>query len=503
MGQRHTRRRFLTSGGAALAAAATPGLLRASAPALGAAPPAATTAELRRRLQGTLVTPSDHGWTAARALWNPRLRTSPGAIAFCETAGDVAEVVRHAARAGLPVSARGGRHSFAGYCNGAGAIVADVSRMDGVRLDPGGATVTVGAGADVLDVYRGLVLRHGRALPVGTCPTVGIGGLTIGGGFGHLMRRYGITADGLRAATVVLADGRVVRCAADRRADLFWALRGGGAGFGVVTELRFAVHRPADPIAFTLSFDWEHAPAALAAWQRSLPAAGSALSYGRFRALRLPDGRLTATASGHWYGSEADLTTLLGALVAAGPVRQTRRRTPFATAALPDGARRAADGSVTATVQRFPSYQRSDFFARDLPGPAIAALLAQVQRWPGRGGGGHEGGVQLDALGAAVNRPAPDATAFVHRRERFHCAYLSFWGASDPPAQQGASTQWVREIHGAMRPYASGFAYQNYIDAELADPLPAYFGANLDRLRQIKRRYDPAGRFAFPAGVTG
>jgi FAD/FMN-containing dehydrogenase len=317
------------------------------------------------------------------------------------------------------------------------------------------------------------------------------------------MRRHGITADGLRAATVVLADGRVVRCAADRRADLFWALRGGGAGFGIVTELRFAVHEPADPIAFTLSFPWTNAAAALDAWQRTLPAAGAALSYGRFRALCAPDGALTATASGHWYGSEAELRALLAPLMAAGPSRQTQRRRKFAEAALPDGARRAADGSVTATVARFPNYQRSDFFGATLPAAAIAALLAEIERWPGRGGGGHEGGVQLDALGAAVNRPAAGATAFVHRDERFHCAYLSFWGAGDSPARAADCAAWVRRIHGTMRPYASGSAYQNYIDPELADWQQAYFGSNLARLQRIRRRYDPDGRLAFAQGVTG
>jgi FAD/FMN-containing dehydrogenase len=500
MDGRHTRRQFLRRGAAAVAAAGTPGLLTVAAPATS---PAATTAQLRRRLRGTLLEPGDRGWFAARSLGNPRLDVSPRAIAFCETADDVAEVVRFAGRSGVPVAARGGRHSFGGYGNVAGGIVADVSRLNAVRVDRERHTATIGGGANVLDVYRGLVLAHGMALPVGTCPTVGIGGLTIGGGFGRLMRRDGITADSLRSATVVLADGRRVRCAGDHRADLFWALRGGGAGFGVVTELRFAARRPSDPLSFTLSFPWARAAAALDAWQRTLPRAAGALSYGRFRALRLPDGKLTATASGHWHGSEASLRGLLGPLVAARPSRQTLRRRAFADAALPDGARRAADGTVTATVQRFPNYQRSDFFAALLPAAAIAALLGEIERWPGRGGSGHEGGVQLDALGAAVNRPDAGATAFVHRDERFHCAYLSFWGAADPPAQAAACTDWVRRIQAAMRPWASGFAYQNYIDPELADWPRAYFGDNLARLQAIKRRYDPDGRFAFAQGVSG
>jgi len=501
MGQNHTRREFVRTSAATIAAASTAGLL-GSEPSV-ARNPAATTAELRRRLRGTLLRPSDDGWAQARMLSNPRLDVSPRAIAFCETAGDVSEVVRFARRRGMPVAARGGRHSFAGYGNVPGSIVADVSRMDAISVEGERPVARVGAGANVLDVYRELVVGRGMALPVGTCPTVGIAGLVLGGGFGRLMRRHGVTADSLRAATVVLADGRVVRCSQSLRPDLFWALRGGGAGYGVVAELRFAVSRPSDPIAFSLTFPWSQAGTALDAWQRTLPRAGRELSYGRFRALCHPDGALTATASGHWYGPESELRSLLAPLLGAGPVRQAIRRRAFVDAALPDAARRGADGEVTATVRRFPNYQRSDFFDELLGAPAIAALLAQVEAWPGRGGSGHEGGVQLDALGAEVNRPAAGATAFVHRSHRFHCAYLSFWGASDSSDRAAACAEWVRQTHAAMAPSASGAAFANYIDAELAGWQRAYYGANLERLRRIKRRYDPAGRFDFAQGVRG
>ncbi|HEX6389073.1 MAG TPA: BBE domain-containing protein, partial [Solirubrobacteraceae bacterium] len=364
--------------------------------------------------------------------------------------------------------------------------------------------VRIGGGADVLDVYRDLVLARERALPVGTCPTVGIAGLTLGGGFGRLMRRQGITADSLRAATVVLADGRVVRCSEDERADLFWALRGGGAGFAILTQLRFAVRdAPATgPIAFTLSDPGTQAAAAIDAWQRTLPSAPATLSYGRLRALRRPDGALTLTASGHWYGSEASLRDLLTPLVAAGPARQTLRRRTFAQAALPDSVTLQEGRPVLGEVARYPNYQRSDFFAGPLPAPAIAALVVAIERWPGVGGGGHEGGVQLDALGGAVNRPAPTATAFVHRAQRLHCAYLSFWGTSDPAPVAAACAQWVRDTQALLAPHASGEAFQNYIDPELENWEQAYFGANLARLRAVKRRYDPAGRFAFAQGVS-
>ncbi len=498
MPERQTRRQFV-GGAAALAAATVLGGANGS-PAL-AKPPAATIAELRARLRGSLVRPTDAGWGDARALWNPRLDVSPRAIVLCERASDVSEVVRFARRRGWPVSARGGRHSFAGYSNAIGGIVADLSRMDAVSLDRERAIVHVGGGANVLDVYRELTLGHDIALPVGTCPTVGIAGLTIGGGFGRLMRRDGITADSLRAATVVLADGSVTTCSTSTKPALYWALRGGGAGCAIVTSMRFTARRTEDPIAFTLAFDWAKAGAALDAWQRTLPFAPRTLSYGRFRALRLPTGTLTATASGHWYGSDASLRTLLAPLIAVGPASTTLRKRAFADAALPDGVSRAGDGALSVKVEHFPNYQRSDFFSKPMPTDAIAALTAQIEQWPGVGGSGHEGGVQLDALGAVVNEHAAGATAFVHRSERFHCAYLSFWGATDTPDRAAACAQWTRDTHAAMRPYASGAAYQNYIDPELDGWERAYYGSNLARLRRVKHAYDPGNRFAFAQGV--
>jgi len=179
--------------------------------------------------------------------------------------------------------------------------------------------------------------------------------------------------------------------------------------------------------------------------------------------------------------------------------RAAAARRPAARA---DAAKRDAGGDVTATVARFPNYQRSDFFGALLPRDAIAGLLAHIEAWPGRGGTGHEGGVQLDALGAEVNRPDPSTTAFVHRRQRLHCAYLSFWGTADPPDRAAACEAWIRTTHATMRPWASGEAFQNYIDPELTNSGHAYYGANLARLRAVKRRYDPANRFAFEQGVA-
>lgn len=498
MNTESTRRSFLTrSAGAVAALTLPPDLLKALIDR-----PTASLGVLGQSLQGRLLTPSSPGWAAAKALHNPRLTTTPRFIALCQKPQEVSDVVVYARQHGLPLAARGGRHSFAGYSNAGGGIVADVSSMRGVSYDAASSTVVVGAGANVLDVYRDLVLTRGVWFPVGTCPTVGIAGLTIGGGFGRLMRRLGTTSDSLREATVVLADGRVVVCNAAKEPELFWALRGGGAGLGVVLSLRFAVAPAANPIRFSVTFPWTQAAAGIDAWQRSMPQAPRELAFGRFRAFKFPDGRLSAVASGDWYGTPAALTTLLGPLLSAGPSASNVRAITYQAAAEPDRTTRNADGSLTTDVLRDPNYQRSDFVGGLMPRAALDALVAQVAAWPGGGPTAHEGGVQLDALGGAINAVAPGATAFAHRTALFHIAYLSFWGNGDSAAIAAADTQWVRDIHGAMRPYASGYAYQNYIDPELVAWEQAYYANNLSRLRMAKRAYDPRNAFAFAQGVA-
>lgn len=490
----HDRRTFLLLAAGTAAAAAVPARAATSRPSLD---------DLERRLRGRLVTRRDPGYADAKRLWNPRLDVPPRAIAFCAGADDVAKVLRFAARRDWPVAPRSGRHSFAGYGNARGGIVADVSELRDVVLNRREGTVRIGAGATVLDLYRELVLARDAGLPLGTCPTVGMAGLTLGGGVSHLVRRAGFLVDSLRSVDLVLPDGRRVTCDERRHRDLFWACRGGGGGnFGVATAFELAVQPPRDVVRFALTFDWAKASAAFDAWQRSLPDASDDLAYARFRAFKHPDGSLTATVSGHWYGSEADLGPVLAPLQAVGPRTATVRPLAFAAAWRPDGCRVDASGQPSCEVPRRPRDQRSDFVAQVLPAESIAGMLGWIERWPGGGPDAHEGGVQIEALGTcAANRVAPDATAFVHRSARFHIEYLAIWGPSDPPEVAAANQRWLRDFHGAMRPWMSGEAYQNYIDPTLADWERAYYGANLRRLRAVKRRYDPDGVLDFAQGI--
>jgi FAD/FMN-containing dehydrogenase len=498
----HTRRELLALAGAATLASVALSPLD-PLDAIGAATATATaTARLARRLKGPLVLPGQQAYPAARELFNPRFETSPRAIAFCESSGDIAAVIDFARSTGWPVAARSGRHSFAGYSNTTG-IVADVSRLDHVLYDPTTQTVRVGAGASNQDVYEQLVLAHDVTIPTGTCPTVGIAGLTLGGGFGRQMRSAGLLSDSLLAARLVLADGSTITASPSSAADLFWACQGGGGGnFGVVSEFTFKV-RPTTPITtFGLHFDWSLAAPALDAWQRTVPALSSDVAYSTFRAIKAPATggayRLSATVGGHFRGDQATLRQLLAPLIAVGPAQTTINSVSFAVAALPDGCTPTTPGLVACTAPRHPNYQRSDFVDAIIPAAGIDTLLAQIERWPG-GPGADEGGIQIESLGnCAVNLVAPRATAFVHRDSLFHIVYLNFWGAANAAA---ANIAWAREIYAAMRPYVSGYAYQNYIDSGLVDWQHAYYGVNYPRLQQVKARYDPHDLFRFAQGV--
>ena len=522
------RRGFLRSGGGALLAA---GLLAAchgstSRPTPRPTPsgstaggPPATSGldwhELARALDGDLVLPSDRRYATARRLFDPRFdRVRPAAVAMCRTVADVQRSIAFARRHSVRLAARGGGHSYAGYSTCPGLVV-DVTGLDRVRVDRDGGTARVGAGARLVDVYAQLA-AVGVAVPAGSCPTVGIAGLTLGGGYGVVSRKYGLTCDVLAAAQVVTADGRVLDCDGQRHADLLWACRGGGGGnFGIVTAFTFRTH-PVGPVSlFTLRWPWPAAAQALGAWQSWGPAAPDEL-FSNCQLLaaesQAPGTEPTVKVSGVHLGGPQRLQALLEPLLAAVPARPARRFVGLASSYLHAMLVEAGCESLTVAqchlptqhpegvLRRQPFLAASDFLTAPLSPAGAAAVVDAVERRqadPRLTGGG----VAFDAYGGAINRVPPAATAFVHRGTLCSVQYTASWAEGEPAAVVDANAAWLRGLHAAMRQHVSGFAYQNYIDPALADWKRAYYGDNYPRLVRVKAAYDPDDVFHFAQGI--
>lgn len=472
---------------------------------------------LARGIDGRVVLPCDGEYAEARQLFQPRYDSvAPGAVAYPAHAGDVAVCLDFARRAAVPVVARGGGHGYAGWSTRAGGLVIDVGAMAAVVVGADG--VRIGAGARLGDVNAALA-GQGLAVPTGLCPSVGIAGLALGGGLGLASRSYGATSDRLTAAEVVTPDGAVREVSADRDAELFWALRGGGGGnFGVVTAFRFDTH-PAGDCAFA-ELHWPEADAAavLRGWQRWLAAlpdpfwsqveftveAGSAAPPPAVRVVCL-DGRpeldrqLTRLSDlvgrpvrDSWsvVRSYGDTVRALSGCLERSP---EQCRLP---GTLPGRGPRGLLGRESYAA-------RSDFWAgAGLPDAAVGAVLAAVRRYGSAVPPGGLGVVQFDGVcGGALNRVPAAATAFVHRDSAFLAQYLAYWPRSATAAEVARHQAWLDGLWQDLRPWASGRAYQNYADPRLGGWREAYYGPNLSRLEDVRRAYDPDRLFRFPQAI--
>ena len=448
--------------------------------------------ELDRLVQGDVLGRADTGYAAARSVYSTRASTQPFAIVFAEGARDVQRTILWARRHNLRIAPRSGGHSYGGYSLSPGVVV-DVSRMNKIAVGAGQATV--GAGAELYDVYATLAQR-GVTVPAGSCPTVGIAGLTLGGGFGYSARKLGLTCDSVKEVRIVTADGKALAANARRHSDLFWACRGGGGGnFGVVTSFVFRTHPVGNVATFTCSWPWSRARQVIEGWQGWAPHAPAELTC----LLDLLSGTTTPaiTSAGQFFGSEAQLRALLTQLFAATgqPSGLTVRTRSFMDAQRVWANCRDAADCKTPGHATFKA--KSDYANRKLSPAGIDVL---VRAMDGRREDSRLGGaaILLDAHGGAVNRPRKNATAFVHRDALFSMQYIASWGSASV-AQ--ANLAWIRKLYADMRPHVSGFAYQNYIDPELATWKHAYYGTNLPRLARVKRKYDPKNVFRFAQSI--
>jgi FAD/FMN-containing dehydrogenase len=508
------------SGGAPAASGATAAASRdssagvatsAGARAASGPPTAADWAALARDLSGPLIRPGESGYDTAKELFDPRFDSlHPAGIAYCRNPHDVATSLAFVTKYGLPVAARCGGHSYAGWSSTSGLIV-DVTRMAGVNVSGGSATV--GAGTRLIDFYNGLA-AHGRAVPGGSCPTVGISGLTLGGGIGVVGRAYGLTCDNLTSLQIVTADGQIRTANAGTNSDLFWACRGGGGGnFGVVTSFAFTTHPAGDICLFFLSWPWSQAARVISGWQSWAPHAPDQLWSNVHLAAAIGGSVPSIQVGGTYLGSVSDAGAQLEKLYAAVGSHPS---SPFLESTTWLHAMLVEAGCATKTVNechlptqapggqlsRASEYAKSDFFTKPLSSQGIGTLLAGVESFQKVSGApGGSGGIAFDALGGAINRVAPNATAFVHRDALFDAQYTTTWPVGSASAEVARQHAWQQSFWQSMRPYASGQAYQNYVDPSLTDWQQAYYGANYTRLTQVKAAYDPHRLFSFPQAV--
>jgi FAD/FMN-containing dehydrogenase len=434
-----------------------------------------------------LLRPADDRFEALHMPAINRYATPrPQAIARCASPADVAHVINFARGCGLHTAVRGAGHSFADHSSTAGLLI-ETGLMNTVQVRDDLAAI--GAGARLAEVYHALH-QHGVTIPAGCGPTVGIAGLTLGGGLGVLGRTYGLTCDRLTEAEIVLADGTLITCSANSDQDLYWALRGAGTGnFGVVTALTFRTIPEPRAVAIHRSWPSHRIPEILMAWMEWTPNAPSGIAASLvIRAPAEPSrppqahfiGALLADepAAAHalTYFEQQAGEAVRSRRLPAAPISEVKAQLAKIGAEVGDGSSSAVDHSA------------SEFYSRPLPASVAAALIEVLAsgRLPGQA---RE--LAFTPMGGAYNRVPSDATAFVHRSEEFLFERTVTSDPAELAATQQAASHWLSAVRQLLNGHGSGRAYQNFPDPEMSDPLVAYYGENLGRLRDIKARYDP------------
>ena len=415
----------------------------------------------------------------------------PDAVVRCATPNDVSAALSLVRRHGLSHAPRSGGHDFAGRSSTRGAVI-DVTPMASVAIS--GDVARIGAGARLGQVYDRLH-EHGLTIPGGTCPSVGIAGLTLGGGLGILGRAYGVTSDHLVGAEIVLADGRIRECDEEQHSDLLWALRGAGAAsFGVVTSLTFRPIR-APTVTTNIHANWDprYAVPVVDAWQRWAPLAPDGLAASlKVTAAAETERPPSLDLYAMFVGPEAEAMEIFDQLVVRAG--SDPRATLVELGSYPETQRfwselKPGDGGPEASPPQHPClFSRSEFFRQPLPIDAIAAL---VETFSADRAAGQSRELDLMPWGGAYNRVPAGATAFAHRDERFQLKHAAVVDLDTSLGEKDAAHRWVNASWGSVHPWGSGRVFQNFPDPDLDGWADAYYGPNLDRLLRIKARYDP------------
>ncbi|WP_414472142.1 FAD-binding oxidoreductase [Microvirga sp. M2] len=441
---------------------------------------------LKGGLRGSALVKDEDGYDMARSIWNGMVDRSPGLIVRCHGAADVMRSVDFARERDLVVAVRGGGHNIAGNAVCEGGLMIDLSPMNSVRVDPAIRRAWVGPGATLGDVDRE-TQAFGLAVPTGINSTTGISGLTLGGGFGWLTRKYGLTIDSLVSADVVTADGRLLRASAEENPDLFWAIRGGGGNFGIVTSFEFNLH-PVGPevLSGLVVHPFDRAGEMLRSYREAVSDAPEELTCWVVMRRAPPLPFLPA----EWHGREV----LIFAMCYAGDLSEGERVTqklrslgnPIADVVGPHRFvdwQSAFDPLLTTGARNY--WKSHDF--ETLQDGALDLITQAVRDLPG-----NECELFIAHVGGAMSRVAPDATAYPQRTAHFVMNVHTRWRENK---DDNACIAWARSLFRATEPFATGSAYVNFMPDDEADRIEKVYGANYPRLAKIKGRYDPRNMF--------
>jgi FAD/FMN-containing dehydrogenase len=440
---------------------------------------------LADRVAGTVIRPGDEGYEEARRVHNAMVDVRPAAIVRCATADDVVEVVRLAAEKRMDLAVRGGGHSVPGFGTAEGAIVADLSGMQSVDVDDEQRTATAGGGT-TWGRFNDVTAAHGLATTGGIISTTGVGGLTLGGGIGYLCRGHGLSCDNLVSARVVTADGSVVNCDENENADLFWALRGGGGNFGVVTEFTYRVHPLTTIYGGPMFFELSDGAAVLRYFRDFIRTAPR--EFGGFPAFQIapplpfiPENRVGepfVALVPCWTGAPEEGERLIqGFRDVARPVAEHVGEMPYP----------ALNSAFDALVPPGLQHYWKAAYVRELTDEAIAVHMEHGPKVPAV-----NSTVHLYPIDGAVHDVPADATAFGHRDANFAPVIAGMW---PDPSENEANIRWVRDYYAAIAPHSKPGGYINFASPDDQDKVADNYGANYRRLVEVKRRHDPGNLF--------
>ena len=445
--------------------------------------PAVAGRRLRASLRGTVLTAADAQYDTARQIWNGAAGHRPALIARCQDEKDITAAVRAAREHGLPLSVRGGGHDWAGRALREAGLVLDLSAMRGVTIDPAAGTATAQGGATAGDVVAAAA-RYGLAPVTGTVKAVGMAGLTLAGGYGPLCGKHGLALDNLLGADVILADGRQVTASSTGDADLYWALRGGGGTFGVVTAARYRLHPVPSVLAGLMLFPLAQAPTVLRGYAEIAATAPDELTV--MTGFLSADGQVLLFLFPTWSGDPARGQDAITALQRLGtPVTAQVAPMPYSDA-------------LGMFDQSMPNGRHYTLATRWLPGLTddTAAMLTAAA-------GSATSPLSAIAVhhfhGAAARIPASD-TAFALRRDHLLVEIVAAWEPA-PDADPAAHRAWAASLCGQLAPSSLPGGYPNLLGPAEPDRILLAYGPNAPRLRDLKRRYDPGGVFSTATGT--